>query len=343
MPISRVVNMLSKAVRTHLSDDIPPNTALGMPEEVVRVGARQRAIGYYVYAHKGRDGSIFYIGKGTGNRAWSTQRDDIWLHYIKTRLGGQYTVEIVQDGLNEDQALDLEDELIAEHGERLVNWINSGRQFDYEAIGRFHALRDDAKSFVSATRALETTNPDEAIARYREALGRVAEYASIKTESGLLADIQTEIGRPDFGDVTPLDRLTFVLSREGRYQEVIDEVDAYFRRFPDTVTPNHAVFKRREAALATVAGLKKSRRPSALPMRKVGTVSDEELAPILQKARKDRAPYDWLLAARLCRKAGDYQREHDILSEFLSGPRVPGRSWLEIEERLYKVKAILAR
>jgi hypothetical protein len=343
MPISRVNNAVSHTECSQLNENISTETALKMPKQIAWVGTRQKAVGYYVYAHRGLDGSIFYIGKGIGDRAWSAKRDEIWRHYIRTRLDGQYTVEIVQDGLSENEALDLEDELIAEHGERLVNWINSGRQFDYEALHRFHTMRDDTKSFVSATRVLEATNPEAAIARYREALRRVTEYASIETESGLLADIQKEIGRPSFGDVSALDRLTFVLVREGRYKEVIDEVDAYFRRFPDTVTPNHAVFKRRETALAILSGLKRPRRPSAVPKRRIGVVADHELAPILKRARKDRTPYDWLLAARLCRNAGDYKREHDILAEFLSGPRVPGRSWLEIEERLHKVKAVLAR
>jgi hypothetical protein len=343
MAIKRIFDTLSNMLGSNRGNEVAPITAPSAPEDaVVLIGARQTTIGCYVYAHRGLDGSIFYIGKGTGSRAWSTQRDDIWRHFIRTRLGGRYMVEILEDGLNEDEALELESELIAEHGERLVNWINPGRQFDYEALGRFHALRDDTKSFVSATRVLEITHPDEAITRYREALIRVAEYASIETESGLVADIQKEIGRSDFGDVAPLDRLTFLLARQGRYLELITEVDSYFLRFPDSVTPNHAVFKRRTDAQAILSGSKKPRRPSAAPKRKVGAVCDEELAPILQKARKDRAPYDWLLAARLCRKAGDYQREHDLLAEYLSGPRVPGRSWLEVEERLHKVKALLA-
>jgi hypothetical protein len=64
---------------------------------------------------------------------------------------------------------------------------------------------------------------------------------------------------------------------------------------------------------------------------------------MLAKARRDRAPFDWMLAARLCREHNDIIREAALLEEFLSGPRVPGRSWLELEERLFKVKALLAR
>jgi hypothetical protein len=340
--MKRFLDLLPKALGVIRSDDVPADISAEVPEDIVRVGARTIAVGYYVYAHKGVDGSIFYIGKGLGSRAWSAQRDDIWRHFIRTRLGGRYMVEIVKDGLSEYEALELENDLIAKYGEHLVNWINPGRQFDYEALERFHALRDETKSFVSATRPLEMTNPDQAIARYREALARVAEYASIETETGIVAEIRKEIGGGQFSDVSPLDRLTFVLMRQGRFQELIEEVDSYFRRFPDSVNPQHAVFKRRADAHAFLVGSKKRRRSPSIAKIKFGTVCEEELTLILQRARNDRAPADWLLAARLCRKAYDYQREHDVLAEYLSGPRVPGRSWLEVEERFYKLKAMLA-
>jgi len=41
-----------------------------------------------------------------------------------------------------------------------------------------------------------------------------------------------------------------------------------------------------------------------------------------------------MVAARLCRVHHDYAREVAVLEEYLSGKRVPGRFWLELEERL---------
>lgn len=68
--------------------------------------------GYYVYAHKiSGESEFFYIGKGKGKRAWSTHnRNKIWRDVAMT---GQVTVEILQCNMSEDDALLLEEWLIA--------------------------------------------------------------------------------------------------------------------------------------------------------------------------------------------------------------------------------------
>ncbi|MCW3848104.1 hypothetical protein OF829_12710 [Sphingomonas sp. LB-2] len=308
-----------------------------------QLGERRVPARCYVYAHRSADGTPFYIGKGTGRRAWSLDRDDLWRHFVRTRCGDSYEIAILAEDLDEEEALEIEGELIARHGEQLVNWINPGRQFDYAALDRFHATRDATRSFVSETRPLEQSDPEGAVTRYREAIERVHEYTGMEYESGLVADLQREVGRPQFGEIAPLDRLTLVLRKLGRFPELVDAVDAWFARYPDSVTLNHAVLKRRAEAAAIVAGERPvPRRPVAPPRaRKKGTVPEAELAGLLEKARRDRAPWDWILAARLCRQHHDLVREVALLEEFLAGPRVPGRSWLELEERLYKVRAML--
>ncbi|WP_089177255.1 NUMOD3 domain-containing DNA-binding protein [Bosea sp. AS-1] len=74
---------------------------------------------FYVYQHRRNDtGAIFYIGKGSGNRAW----DEHWSRYQNRIWKGcakhGYTVEIVCDGLDEKHALDLEVMLIQAHGRK---------------------------------------------------------------------------------------------------------------------------------------------------------------------------------------------------------------------------------
>ena len=39
---------------------------------------------YYVYAHLDSSGQIFYVGKGTGRRAWSTDRIHCGLGTLKS-------------------------------------------------------------------------------------------------------------------------------------------------------------------------------------------------------------------------------------------------------------------
>lgn len=76
--------------------------------------------------------------------------------------------------------------------------------------------------------------------------------------------------------------------------------------------------------------------------RKVGTVPEDELAPLLVRARRDRYPFDWLVVARLCRTHHDHARKIALLEEYLCGPRVNGRSWLQLEEWLFKLRAMLS-
>jgi len=82
-----------------------------------KVGRRD----FYVYVHRDRNGQVFYVGKGTGRRAWSKDRNALWHRYVETRSGGEYTVEILREGLPEREAEQFESELIMEHGEHLVN------------------------------------------------------------------------------------------------------------------------------------------------------------------------------------------------------------------------------
>jgi hypothetical protein len=107
--------------------------ALGRLEQAIDPEAKGRRC-FYVYVHKDAQGGIFYVGKGTRGRAWSRDRHSLWHKYVEETLGGKYEVEVVHQGLLEVEAAAIEDELIEEHGERLVNWVNSRRGFDYPTI-----------------------------------------------------------------------------------------------------------------------------------------------------------------------------------------------------------------
>src|SRR6185437_6802269 len=120
---------------------------------------------FYVYAHRDAEGAMFYIGKGTGRRAWSQERHPFWHRYVKERLNGTYSVEILQKGLTETEAEAREFELIAQFGRQLVNWQNSGRGFDYAALEKYHALRGENLLFVAATRPVEASDVSAAVDR----------------------------------------------------------------------------------------------------------------------------------------------------------------------------------
>jgi len=87
--------------------------------------ADNNSSGFYVYVHRrATDGRVFYVGKGTGNRAWSLRRNGYWKN-IANKHG--FTIEIVIQDMREPDAFQLERELIAFYGrENLANLTDGG-------------------------------------------------------------------------------------------------------------------------------------------------------------------------------------------------------------------------
>lgn len=80
---------------------------------------------FYVYLHKkNTDKSVFYVGKGTGKRAWKkSQRSEYWKR-IEKKHGR--IVEILKNELNEQEAFDLEKETIKFYGRKNLCNLNDG-------------------------------------------------------------------------------------------------------------------------------------------------------------------------------------------------------------------------
>lgn len=81
---------------------------------------------HYVYLHKRlTDGSIFYVGKGRGRRAWSSSGRNRWWKNVSAKRG--FSVEIAKDGMPEPCALAYERCVIASIGrENLTNLVDGG-------------------------------------------------------------------------------------------------------------------------------------------------------------------------------------------------------------------------
>lgn len=146
---------------------------------------------FYVYLHKTMKGVPFYVGKGTGKRAWSRERHPTWNHYVATRLGGHFEVEIVADDLSEDEALELEDDWMRQLGSTLINLQNFHRGLAMDEFGRSDALRTQINEL---TRLAELADvPNERARLYGSALKLYAEQSSIVSEVGLFGDILSEM------------------------------------------------------------------------------------------------------------------------------------------------------
>jgi hypothetical protein len=141
---------------------------------------------FYVYLHKTPSGVAFYVGKGTGNRAWSRDRDPTWIQYVSSRLDGVFDVEIVERDLDETEALELEDEWMRRLGSTLVNRQNLHKGMDFTALGRSNALRSRV---VETTRLAElASTPAERAQLYGEALAIYADESAIVFERGAFGD-----------------------------------------------------------------------------------------------------------------------------------------------------------
>lgn len=87
---------------------------------------------FYVYVWRDFDGVPFYVGKGTGKRMFSRNRNIFFnrkLGSIETKSGKTVFPEIHTDNLTEEQAFELEISLISEYrsnGFKLTNLTNGG-------------------------------------------------------------------------------------------------------------------------------------------------------------------------------------------------------------------------
>jgi hypothetical protein len=188
---------------------------------------------FYVYAHCDREGTPFYIGVGWDKSAWSVERKSrLWHYYVCERLHGHYEVAILRSGLTADKADAYKEQLIEQYGEQLVNLEGNPYRSNTAACRRYYALRDANQRFIAETWPFERTDPGTAVARYREAIGKMREYESINVGEGLAGElfqaISTHPGEPGI-----LNRLTLCLLRLGRIDEAIQEAEAYFAEFPD--------------------------------------------------------------------------------------------------------------
>lgn len=80
---------------------------------------------FYVYVHRrADDNTIFYIGKGEGRRAWRKTNRNIWWKRVVEKHN--YVVEVVLWDLPENDAFQLEKELITFYKGHLVNLTDGG-------------------------------------------------------------------------------------------------------------------------------------------------------------------------------------------------------------------------
>lgn len=119
---------------------------------------------FYVYVHKRKtDGSVFYVGKGTGDRASDNSSRNIWWSRIVEKSNG-YEFEIVYDNLTEQEAFKKEQELILEFGlDNLCNITKGGSGGD--TLSRNPNLKEIGKKI--STQCTGDLNPNWKMGYYK--------------------------------------------------------------------------------------------------------------------------------------------------------------------------------
>lgn len=184
---------------------------------------------YYVYTHADPTGAVFYVGKGCGKRAWSKDRQSVWLHYVKHHLDGNYEVRIVHDHLTEQEAERLEDVVARSYGSSLLNVFNQHRGFNLEAWEKHEALVSSSRAHAQAALQLEKTDVAGAIAEYLVALEEARAADLIDYEQGLYSRIRRELA---VGDLNTVNRITLCFKRRNEIEKAQEIALDHLRHYP---------------------------------------------------------------------------------------------------------------
>lgn len=138
---------------------------------------------YYIYLHRRSDnGEVFYIGKGSGRRAWSSQgRSEYW-HRVKNKYG--VDIEVLDYFESEEEAFRHEIALIALHrnsGLRITNITNGGegatgakrseetrKKLSDAALGRKRSPDSEQTRHLKSESAKGRKMSPEAVAKIKE-------------------------------------------------------------------------------------------------------------------------------------------------------------------------------
>jgi len=159
---------------------------------------------------------------------------------VNTRCGGIHEVEIVKRFPSEEEALELEADLIALFGEHTVNAINTSRPIDLKINGRFHELRKANWAGIVSGAALQGTDPAAAEEVFRNVIDKMAEYARLNWDSrGLFAELAADLYpfwrcHLNAQDLSALDKLTLLLKTQGRWRDLVSAVESFFAAYPET-------------------------------------------------------------------------------------------------------------
>jgi hypothetical protein len=187
---------------------------------------------FYVYVHKDAEGVVFYVGKGTGDRAYSRDRPPEWNEYVSKKSGGKFSVEIVRDRISEDDALQIEDAVMAEYAPTIINAANMHAPYDAAKIMAYsEAMRSYSKGLKQATDLTKAAKLDQAVTEFEAAY--ISYFDVIKNHDydlGARRGLESTTGF-NFHPHALADRYTKALAKAGRCSELVAFAERYFRDY----------------------------------------------------------------------------------------------------------------
>lgn len=198
---------------------------------------------YYVYVHKGIDGTVFYVGKGTGDRAFSKDRQPEWHYYVEKILNKQYNVEIVKEGISDEDANRIEESLLAEHAATVINRQNMHSPVDSrKLIDYSDTIRAYSDTFRSAQGLDKEGKYKEAIEKYETAYEHYTKAMSLNDyDQGARRLLPKERIAP----AQLADSYSKCLAKQGLHQQVVMFYERFLSDFGEGQTGVEVALKKR--------------------------------------------------------------------------------------------------
>lgn len=211
----------------------------GLPDQPCKPGR------FYVYVHKDAEGAVFYVGNGTRDRAYSRDRPPEWNEYVSKKSGGKFSVEIVRERISEDDALQVEDAVMAEYATTIINRVNMHAPYDAaKMIAYSEAMRSYDKGLQRAVDLVKAGKLDQAVVEFEAAYVRYFDVINnhdydLGARQGLAST------GFNFHPHALADRYTKALAKAGRYSELVAFADRYFRDYGEPSNRTEEALKTR--------------------------------------------------------------------------------------------------
>ena len=202
-----------------------------------------KSVRHYVYVHKAQDGTVFYVGEGTGDRAYSKNRHPEWYYYVEKILNNQCNVEIIRDGISEEDALRIEDELLAKHAATVINTVNMYAPVDSQKLIDYSdAIRAYSDYFKLAQRLDAEGKNEEAIEKYETAYILYAKAMSLNDYNQGARNL---LPKPRYAPTQFADRFSKCLAKSGLHSYIVTFVERFFSDYGEGKTGVELALKKR--------------------------------------------------------------------------------------------------